>query len=495
MRHLFRSSFSSSRFQLIMLSHRYLHSTTRTTARLVGSSLSVAPDFAHTAPPPPPPSPTPRTPFNPSRPPRPPAASGTEALTSTPPASPAQPTAKQPPHRPSGNKADGVLEWRFENREARRGSGFIEQEAQKVRDEEEVQTGVALDLFLLRTLAQLDAEVGGEGGGGRELTSLHELVKQRRDNAHRVVEDATLQYEPTPPPARRVRLDGKAGAVETSSLSATGAGEQDGIVVVAHVLGGEDTRVSVCSGFAVGKVGETEGQMILTCAHTLDSIERFVTSSPPSPSTPSATFVLTSSGHVYTVTSLLSSLPDSDLLLLKLSNSPINPSSIPVRRLRSLPINPYPSPTNTGVSVHRYLNPLSRLSRKLQKLPEREWEEGRIAEYKDSAGRDAKPGTYDELACMWLDATPTPGSSGGPVVCRETGSVVGVTRGSSHKYGERQQYGFATPGERILEMFPIPGFKTTAQRHAERETASQSLPATDSSSRVDNPMTRARGRK
>lgn len=40
--------------------------------------------------------------------------------------------------------------------------------------------------------------------------------------------------------------------------------------------------------------------------------------------------------------------------------------------------------------------------------------------------------------------------------------------GSTHKYGERQEYGFATPSERIFEMFRLPGFKTTAEREAER---------------------------
>jgi hypothetical protein len=39
--------------------------------------------------------------------------------------------------------------------------------------------------------------------------------------------------------------------------------------------------------------------------------------------------------------------------------------------------------------------------------------------------------------------------------------------GSTHKYGERAQYGFATPAERVLDMFALPGFKTSAQRQSE----------------------------
>ncbi|BGP26481.1 hypothetical protein JCM10295v2_005434 [Rhodotorula toruloides] len=194
---------------------------------------------------------------------------------------------------------------------------------------------------------------------------------------------------------------------------------------------------------------------------------------PPAGDKPSATFVLASSGHVFTVSSLISSLSESDLLLLRLCPAPINPSALPVWPLRPLPINPYPSPPSTSISVHHYLNPLSRLRRKLQKLPEREWLEGEVREYRDPIGRTAEVGTYDTLQSMMISCTPTPGSSGGPVVDRETGSVVGVTRGSTHKYGDRQSFGLATPAERIYDMFPLPGFKTAAQRQAEAEERRQ----------------------
>lgn len=49
--------------------------------------------------------------------------------------------------------------------------------------------------------------------------------------------------------------------------------------------------------------------------------------------------------------------------------------------------------------------------------------------------------------------------------------------GSTHKYGERQEYGFATPSERIFEMFRLPGFKTTAEREAERLTSGGAGPS------------------
>lgn len=41
--------------------------------------------------------------------------------------------------------------------------------------------------------------------------------------------------------------------------------------------------------------------------------------------------------------------------------------------------------------------------------------------------------------------------------------------GSTHKYGERTSYGFATPSERILDMFALPNFKTQSQKLAEAE--------------------------
>ncbi|GAA5860245.1 hypothetical protein JCM8547_003442 [Rhodosporidiobolus lusitaniae] len=443
-----------------MLSRRLLHSSTRSTARLINGAISVSPDLARTPPPLPPIE-------NNRQPPRPPVQQPSSSML--------KPIRRSPevPHRPAATPSpdgDSSLSWRLENRNAHRSAGGLDTLPEKVRqEEEEAQTALQLDLFLSRTLSQLSAEVGQ---GKREpLTSLNELVRQRDEKSNAVVEEAVLEYESTPSPARRVRLDGKAGLVD-EAVQAASAGameEQDGVVVVAHVSGRGDARVSVCSGFAVGKVGQGEGQVVLTCAHTLAGMEQHLTSSPCD--TPSASFILTSSGHVYTAASVLSFLPGSDILLLRLSPAPINPSTLPVRRLRPLPVNPYPLPTSKGVSMHRYLNPLGRLRRKLQGKKEREWEEGRIVEYKDSVGRTAETGSYDELASMYVSTPPLPGSSGGPIVCRETGSVVGVIRGSSHKYGDRQSYGFATPAEKILEMFTIPGFKTTAQREAEREAA------------------------
>ncbi|BGP50220.1 hypothetical protein JCM10450v2_006136 [Rhodotorula kratochvilovae] len=434
------------------LTRRLLHSSAFTRARLVDSSVSVSPEHGRAAaPPPPPPVWSPSS----ARPPRPPPAPTHKG--------PLRPRAAGEGLRPEqAHPATAAPPLRRPPPD--------EVNAPRAAPQEDLERAVTLDLFLLRTLAQL-TERRASASSREEAplaADLGTLLAQHREREGTVVDDA-LAYEPTPTPARRVRLDGRAGAHE----AAPGAGveEQDGTVVVAHVLGGGETRVSVCSGFAVGKANAGEGQLILTCAHTLESMQKFLR--PASSAVPSATFVLASSGHVYTVTSLASSSSEADLLLLRLSPSPINPSAIPILPLRTLPISPYPPPTSSAIAMHGYVNPLARLRRKLQRLPEREWTRGRIAEYKDPIGRTAEVGTYDALAAMWVDCCPSPGSSGGPVVDCETGSVVGVTRGSTHQHGERQRYGFATPAERIFELFRLPGFKTTAERNAEKQAAQQ----------------------
>lgn len=84
-----------------------------------------------------------------------------------------------------------------------------------------------------------------------------------------LVLDSELEYESRPGDERRVR----AGVGEEELRR---EGEQDGIVVVAHVLGGEDPRVSVCSGFKVGETKPGEGDAIITCAHTLQAVRSFL---------------------------------------------------------------------------------------------------------------------------------------------------------------------------------------------------------------------------
>lgn len=237
-------------------------------------------------------------------------------------------------------------------------------------------------------------------------------------------------------------------------------------------------------------------------AHLAKMSTRTASGAPP----PSATFILTSSGHIYTTTTVASSLPSADLLILNLSSTPLrNPTytlpigasapastvdpAPPVPRLRTLPLSPYPAPVGTPIACLAYTNPARKDD---EAPPAREWTFGRVTEYRDRAGREAKvslfgvayhrhprthptpttttqTGTYDDLALMHMTTLPRHGSSGGPLVDVDSGAVVGIIRGSTHAYGDRAARGFATPAERVFELFQLPGFKPKSlQRGAER---------------------------
>lgn len=53
---------------------------------------------------------------------------------------------------------------------------------------------------------------------------------------------------------------------------------------------------------------------------------------------------------------------------------------------------------------------------------------------------------------MSISTIPTAGSSGSPIIDLDSGSVVGLIRGSRHSYGDRTARGFATPAEKIFEV-------------------------------------------
>jgi hypothetical protein len=94
-------------------------------------------------------------------------------------------------------------------------------------------------------------------------------------------------------------------------------------------------------------------------------------------------------------------------------------------------------------------------------------------EYRDITGREAKTGTYDDLAQLdfklLADSThnppalqqkpsfPPPGSSGGPIVDASTGAVVGVTRGTKMSQLEGNR-GDGIPAEKVFFFFSLPGF-------------------------------------
>lgn len=282
-----------------VLSPRLLHTTALSRARLINSAISVSPEHALKSPPAPPPPKiesnlTPRPPRN--------APDSHSSESTAVRASGAAPNALPQGQRPevahttrlaveenAGDLAKALL-----GKAPTAAPGEASRTAQE--HDEDRAAGTAFDVFLIRTLEQLSrAEVGQQqqqsmeqpqpqpgtdaSAAARAATqrwlSLPELAKQKRDREGRVVDQVSLAYEPTPRPQRRLRLDGRTGTQEAPEATVPAAEEQDGIVIVAHVLGGANPKVSICSGFAIGTPQERDaGQTVLTCAHTLESVRR-----------------------------------------------------------------------------------------------------------------------------------------------------------------------------------------------------------------------------
>ncbi|QRW19606.1 trypsin-like peptidase domain protein [Rhizoctonia solani] len=148
-----------------------------------------------------------------------------------------------------------------------------------------------------------------------------------------------------------------------------------------------------------------------------------------------------------------------DILLLSI------PHTTP--RLRALPLSPYPAPEGSTLSV-RLLS--SHGQPELQSHGGKEvwgewldgfallkWvTEGKVLGYRDLAGRESKPGTYDVLSHMLFNVLPTPGSSGAPLV-DEHGAVVGMALGTRMDNRVEGNRGWGVPAELIYEMFTLPG--------------------------------------
>lgn len=90
-------------------------------------------------------------------------------------------------------------------------------------------------------------------------TSLHELIAQYHTRAGLVLEHV-LPYGAYPESADR-------------------ADRVDGVVMIAHIALASDGTIDklvVSSGFAVDVQGEPEGDVIISCAHTLDEVRASV---------------------------------------------------------------------------------------------------------------------------------------------------------------------------------------------------------------------------
>ncbi|RPD81810.1 hypothetical protein L226DRAFT_541444 [Lentinus tigrinus ALCF2SS1-7] len=280
---------------------------------------------------------------------------------------------------------------------------------------------------------------------------------------------ASLSYESRPNEERRVQFspDAANANVEVSTAD-------EGLFMVAHAVQDRTGKhkITYSSGFAVHAPGAPEGQTVLvTCAHTLEEIlhDPLMRAARFSPAVSndqllSGSFVITGSSATPTlhpVTSVLSAMHRGDLLLL---SSPSLSSG-----LRSLPVNPYPVHPGTTIRAHYVTDKLPETG------PQRDgwtpwvggtwqkWIKGTVVGYRDYAGREAKPGTYDSLAHLHFDPPPTPGSSGGPIIDEESGSVIGVILGTQLVNQVEGVRGWGVPAEMIYEMFSLPGLKLKSQ--------------------------------
>ncbi|CUA73714.1 hypothetical protein RSOLAG22IIIB_01229 [Rhizoctonia solani] len=267
-----------------------------------------------------------------------------------------------------------------------------------------------------------------------------------RARAGRVL-DVQLPYEPRPNAQRRVHPS---------------RDEEDGIVLVAHlaVTKSGRCRVSLSSGFALDFNAEGEGdQCVVTCCHSLEEITGTV--SPDECTPPSGLYVFPTSGSPIPVMGVHSSLPGHDIILLSI------PHTTP--RLRTLPLSPYPAPNDTPLNVRLFSSHGQPTHPSDSETGEwKEWLDGfalqkwvvngKVLGYRDLAGRESKPGTYDALSHMLFDILPTPGSSGSPLV-DEHGAVVGMALGTRMDNRVEGNRGWGVPAELIYEMFSLPGLK------------------------------------
>ncbi|KAI0321121.1 hypothetical protein OF83DRAFT_1101206 [Amylostereum chailletii] len=316
-----------------------------------------------------------------------------------------------------------------------------------------------IDSFLLTQLANTPSS---------SRTSLPQLIQQYLDNSSHVLEPH-LPYEPQPSPHRRISFDSADTPVH----------------LIAHVVQeGGRSKITLSSGFAIQGSGDLKGRnVVVSCAHTLEEIRWSPllvlpnwSSSSPNLSLPdlpharsSGSFLVsqgpntarnptdTSALVAHPITAILSSLHRSDLVTLA---SPVQSQPI-----RTLPVSPYPALPGTRVRAHfvSETRPHGEESASWKPWPGgwSKWVSGRVLGYRDFAGREAQPGTYDSLSHMLFEPLPTPGSSGGPIVDEDTGAVVGVVLGTRMDNRIEGTRGWGVPSEAIFEMFSLPGINVS----------------------------------
>ncbi|KAG9050384.1 hypothetical protein FS837_005729 [Tulasnella sp. UAMH 9824] len=216
----------------------------------------------------------------------------------------------------------------------------------------------------------------------------------------------------------------------------------DSVVTVAHIItspSSEESEVHLAS-------GEFHRVSSDAATVTTDSISK-ARHSPylQEADAGSGTMVVTSSGQALAISQVLSSLPMFDIVLL--SYDPTDGFE-PV----SLPVSMYPAQEGTTFRT-RFVSPTAV---SLHKDGYTEWRTGKIDGYRDFAGRESKPGTYDALSHMIFSPPPTPGTSGAPMIDVEAGNVIGMVTGSRMYNRVEGLKGWGTPSEAIFEVFSLP---------------------------------------
>lgn len=271
---------------------------------------------------------------------------------------------------------------------------------------------------------------------------------QRSPNLKTMLEDLNAKANIELP---QVLKNGNAGSPELSLEKIT-----ESIVTIAHILpppanSTQAGDVILSSGFAI-----LDGSLLATCTHPLHQINALCRSDDSHRQLANIkrarSIAITYDGTIIPIENIASHLVMSDLVLMRIAET---------NKLRPLKVNPYPCPTGNPILVYSLHDvTLSTPSEKLPRHPKGTWSwtDSEITLYQDRAGRESATGSYDELNTLLFNSVPRPGSSGGPIIDRDTKAVVGITRGSEISYAVRKERGFATPAESLFNVFKLDGF-------------------------------------
>ncbi|KAK0465345.1 uncharacterized protein EV420DRAFT_1513952 [Desarmillaria tabescens] len=302
----------------------------------------------------------------------------------------------------------------------------------------------------------LDKNILAHLSTSSDIPSLHELIRQYEANSGHVF-DRSLPYESRPSESRQQH-------------SFTNISGDFSIVMIAHCIETHgDHKVSLSSGFALEAPSASLGDtLFLTCAHTLEEMRRsplLLANAESSSQTSdrirgsaqkSGTFVISGSAEhqqIHPVSAIPSALPRSDLMALACSKA----------QVQTLPVSLYPVQPGTSIRAH-FVSHSDSPPVEPGWIPWvggtwSKWVRGTVLGYRDFAGRETMPGTYDALSHLLFTPLPTMGSSGGPIVDDESGAVVGVMLGTRMDNRVEGVRGWGVPSETIFEMFSLPGLE------------------------------------